>query len=184
MDAQRLYSLAQARGVNAFATVCQSALETGYWNSRLWEDAKNGAGIKAPAAWVRAGKPVCRVVSREFSGGQWTERESVFRAYPSAEGFLADYAAKIRSDYPYSWESADNWPGYFAGLYRGRWGAWATDPEYFGKLLKMAVKFAPELLGAGWQGRMRLAFSLALDRGSLEMWQRGMVANALKEVGA
>ena len=184
MNAVEFYSLAQGRGINAFAATCQSALETGRWTSRLWEDAKNGAGIKAPAAWVRAGKPVYRVVSREFVGGRWTERESVFRVYPSAEGFLADYAAKIRSDYPYSWESADNWPGYFAGLYRGRWGAWATDPGYFDKLLGMAVRLGPELLGDAWKGRMRLAFSLALDRGSLEMWQRGMVANTLKEVGA
>lgn len=94
-------------------------------------------------------------------------RISKFRAYATPEEFVADYAGKIREFYPESWESADNWPGYFAGLFRGRWGSWATDPGYFDKLLGMAVRLGPELLGDAWKGRMRLAFSLALDRGSI-----------------
>jgi flagellum-specific peptidoglycan hydrolase FlgJ len=171
MNAKKLYTLAQGLGINPFAATCQSAHETGHWSSVLWQNAKNGAGIKAGTTWLRADKPVYKVLSREYEGGSWTTRESLFRQYASVEEFLADYADKIRLDYPESWASADNWPGYFAGLYKGRWGAWATDPAYFKKLVKMAIKLAPDLLGEGWASRLKLAANLARTRGSLNDWQ-------------
>ena len=171
MNAVEFYSLAQGRGINAFAATCQSALETGWWTSQLWVQARNGAGLKAGRNWINAGKPFIPILSPEWNGKEIVHRISKFRAYATPEEFVEDYAGKIREFYPACVESADNWPGYFAGLYRGRWGAWATDPGYFDKLLGMAVRLGPELLGDGWKGRMRLAVNLALQRGSLERWQ-------------
>jgi len=171
MNAVEFYSLAQGRGINAFAATCQSALETGWWTSQLWVQARNGAGLKAGRNWINAGKPFIPILSPEWNGRETVRRISKFRAYATPEEFVEDYAGKIREFYPACVESADNWPGYFAGLYRGRWGAWATDPGYFDKLLGMAVQLGPELLGDGWKGRMRLAVNLARQRGSLERWQ-------------
>lgn len=168
MNAVEFCAIAQGRGINAFAATCQSALETGWWTSRLWLEAYNGAGLKAPWGWKGE---TLTVPSEECIGGRYKLKFSAFRRYLSPAAFLDDYAAKIKADYPESWESADNWPGYFAGLFRGRWGSWATDPVYFDKLVGMAVRLGPELLGDGWKGRMRLAVNLALQRGSLERWQ-------------
>ena len=55
--AQDFYAAARGQpGINAYAATCQSAVETGYWQSELWRRAYNGAGIKAPPEWRAAGK--------------------------------------------------------------------------------------------------------------------------------
>ena len=185
MTAPEFYALARGRpGINAFAVTVQSAIETGHWKSCLWINAYNGAGIKAQASWRSAGKPYIRVSSPESAGGNYIRRESYFRSYSSPEEFIQDYRSKILHDYPYSAANADNMWGYFAGLYGGRIGSWATDHKYFQKLTYKAIQLAPELLGAGWQKRLNSAYTLALTRKSLCEWQKNIIQNALKEVDA
>ena len=185
MTASEFHMLARnCRGINAFAATVQSAIETGHWKSYLWVNAYNGAGIKAPASWRSAGKPYIRVSSPESVGGKYTMRESYFRFYSSPEEFLEDYRLKIIQDYPHSAANADNMWGYFAGLYGGRMGSWATDHKYFQKLTYKAIQLAPELLGAGWQKRLNSAYTFALTRKSLCEWQKYIIQNALKEVDA
>lgn len=183
MTAPEMYSLMQGvEGVNAFAATCQSALETGRWMSKLWVQARNGAGLKAGRSWINAGKPFIPILSPEWNGKEIVHRISKFRAYATPEEFVADYAGKIREFYPKCVESADNFWGYFAGLYHGKWGAWATDPIYFTKLGRMAVSLAPELLGHGWGGRMLLAYNLACQRGTLNDYQKKAAEKILREV--
>ena len=185
MTAPEFYALARGRpGINAFAVTVQSSIETGHWKSYLWINAYNGAGIKAQASWRSAGKPYIRVNSPESTGGKYIMRESYFRFYPSPDEFLEDYRLKIILDYPRSASSADNMWGYFAGLYNGRFGSWATDHKYFQKLTYKAIQLAPELLGAGWQKRLNSAYVFALHRKSLSEWQKSIIQNALKEVDA
>ncbi len=185
MTAPEFYALARGRpGINAFAVTVQSALETGHWKSYLWVNACNGAGIKAPAAWRSAGHTYIRVSSPESVDGKYIRRESYFRSYSSPEEFIQDYRLKIIRDYPSSAARADNMWGYFAGLYGGRLGSWATDHRYFEKLTLKAVQLAPELLGPGWQKRLNSAYVLALDRNSLCEWQKTIIQNALKEADA
>lgn len=185
MEPRDFYNLARNYpGINAFAATVQSAVETGHWQSYLWTNAYNGAGIKAPASWRAAGRPYIRVSSPESVNGQYIKRESYFRSYPSPEEFLEDYRLKILKDYPTSSSSADNMWGYFAGLYCGRLGSWATDHKYFQKLTYKAIQLAPELLGADWQKRLNSAYVLALHRKSLTEWQKTIIQNALKEVDA
>lgn len=172
------------RGINAFAATVQSAHETGFWTSELWRIARNGAGIKATKAWLDTGRPVVVVNSPESLGSQYRMRESVFRKYADLSAFLDDYAEKIRVDYPHAASQADNFWGYFAGLYRGRWGAWATDHRYFERLSGMAVRLAPELLGEAWRARMLSAFVLAMERGTLSGWQIEIILRTLKGAGA
>lgn len=184
MTAGEFFRAASGRpGVNAFAATVQSAHETGFWTSELWSRARNGAGIKATAVWTAAGRPTVTIVSPESVEGTYILRRSVFRKYGSLGSFLDDYGQKIRADYPFSAAQADNFWGYFAGLYRGRWGAWATDHRYFELLAGMAVRLAPELLGDGWRSRMLSAFALALERGTLSGWQIDIITKKLKGAG-
>ncbi|WP_446788186.1 glucosaminidase domain-containing protein [Macellibacteroides fermentans] len=171
-------------GINAFAVTVQSSIETGHWKSYLWINTYNGAGIKAQASWRSAGHPYIRVSSPESADGKYIRRESYFRSYSSPEEFIQDYRLKILRDYPHSAANADNMWGYFAGLYGGRIGYWATDHKYFQKLTYKAIQLAPELLGPGWQKRLNSAYTLALTRKSLFEWQKNIIQNALKEVDA
>ena len=176
--AQDFYAAARGQpGITAYAATCQSAVETGYWQSELWRRAYNGAGIKAPPEWRAAGKPYIRIASREYSNGKYITRESYFRRYGSRAAFLADYAAKIRKDYPYTYKHSDNFLLCFAGLYRGRLGSWATDRKYFEKLTRMAVRLAPEIFGPAWHDKLLTAYEYA--RNELEPWQREIIKGYL-----
>lgn len=173
---------AAARGhpcINAYAATCQSAVETGYWQSELWRRACNGAGIKAPPEWRNRGKPYIRIASPEYTNGRYITRESYFRKYDSRDAFLADYAQKIKKDYPYTYKHNNNFWLYFAGLYRGRLGSWATDHRYFEKLTRMAVRLAPDIFGPAWQGKLLTAYEYA--RNELEPWQSEIITKQIKE---
>lgn len=167
--------------INAFAATCQSAVETGYWTSELWQKSYNGAGIKADAAW-RKTRGFVSIASKESNGKQYYYKLSYFRAYASPEDFLRDYECKIIQNYPHSFSQSDNFWGYYAGLYKGRYGAWATDHKYYEKLVKMSIKLAPLLLGPNWRFRLEHAYILALARNTLELWQRTLIEKYLLEV--
>lgn len=166
MDALTFYKLAKAfKHINAFAATVQSAHETGNWTSPLWQNTYNGAGLKAPPSW-RANKPYVEFVSPESKDGVYFKKSSFFRKYESPQAFLKDYAVKIKQDYPHC--TVDNLWGYFAGLYRGRWGAWATDHKYFEKLARKAFALEDELLS---EGHLKRALVYAIDKNYLEPWQ-------------
>lgn len=166
MSAVEFYGLAQKqKGINAFAATCQSAIETGHWTSPLWNNTYNGAGLKAPPSW-RASKPYVEFVSPESKDGVYYKKSSYFRKYESPQVFLKDYAVKIKQDYPRC--TADNVWGYFAGLYRGRLGKWATDHKYFEKLTKKAIQLEPVLLT---QGHLKRSLDYAISKNYLEDWQ-------------
>lgn len=171
-----------ARGypdINAYAATCQSTVETGYWQSVLWRKAYNGAGIKAPPEWRNSGKSYLRIASPEYNNGRYITRESYFRKYDSRDAFLADYAAKIKKDYSYSYKHRDNFLLYFAGLYRGRLGSWATDHKYYEKLTLMSIKLAPEIFGEAWREKLLTAYEYA--RNELEPWQCEIIQRQFKE---
>lgn len=169
MEFREFYALARNYpGINAFAATVQSAVETGHWTSYLWVNAYNGAGIKAQASWRSSGRPYIRVSSPESVGGKYIMRESFFRFYSSPEEFIRDYRLKIIQDYPRSAASADNMWGYFAGLYHGRLGSWATDHKYYEKLAKKAMQLEAVLLPPG---HLKRAFESAKKHKLLEQWQ-------------
>jgi len=180
MTAPEFYKLARDRpGINAFAATVQSAVETGHWKSELWNLSNNGAGIKADKQW-RACRPFVQIASPESDGKNYFYRVSYFRKYASSDEFLMDYAAKIKRDYPCSAAHADNMWGYFAGLYHGRLGSWATDHRYFEKLVVKSIQLAPQLLGSAWHNKLDSAYVLALERRSLSGWQKQIIEKALR----
>ena len=175
MDAFTFYKLAKAfKHINAFAATVQSAHETGNWESYLWLNAFNGAGIKADAKW-RKDKDYIEVRSPESKDGTYYYKYSYFRKYSSPVTFLADYAVKIKQDYPRC--TPDNVWGYFAGLYRGRLGKWATDHKYFEKLARKAVQFEPLLL---IKGHLKGSFEYAISKNYLEDWQIQIIEAVMK----
>ena len=166
MDALTFCNLAKGfKYINAFAATVQSAHETGNWTSYLWLNAYNGAGIKADARW-RKDKDYIEVRSPESKDGMYYYKYSYFRKYSSPVAFLADYNLKVKSNYPHC--TVDNMWGYFAGLYKGRLGKWATDHKYFEKLAKKAVALEPVLLS---QGHLKRSLDYAISKNYLEDWQ-------------
>ena len=175
MDVLTFYKLARGfKNINAFAATVQSAHETGNWTSFLWLNAYNGAGIKADARW-RKSKDYLEVRSPESKDGTYYYKYSYFRKYSSPVAFLADYNLKIKADYPHC--TVDNLWGYFAGLYRGRLGKWATDHRYFELLARKAFSLEDELLS---KGHLKRALVYAIDKNYLEPWQIEIAREAIR----
>jgi hypothetical protein len=180
MTVSEFYNLALGQSnINPFAVTVQSAHETAYWTSFLWKNANNGAGLKAPSEWIESGNPYVVVESPESRNGSYYKNMSKFRQYGSPAQFIADYAAKIRADYPRCVLNRDNIWGYFAGLYEGRIGKWATDHKYYEKLTIKAVKLAPEIFGSIWYEKLVNDYFAAISRNSLKSWQKEIIEKEL-----
>ncbi len=167
---QQVYNALQQHKapINPFGALVQMYHETFYqgqpWASELCVKANNLAGLKASKEWINSGLPTYDKVSWEQEkNGTKVERKSTFRAYPTIEKFIEDYALKISGDYPISAQSADNFFGYWSGLFRGKWGAWATDQSYWLRLLERMVILAPSVFGDAWRGKVKAAYDFAFD---------------------
>ena len=167
--------------INPFAATVQSSCETGNWTSYLWENGYNGAGLKVSSEWLSAGKPHISKESRESKNGLYVTETSQFRKYCNPQEFMNDYQNKIKNDYPRCTRNRDNVWGYFAGLYSGRLGKWATDHKYYEILTIKAVKLAPETYGPDWKAKLTKEFMIAINRRSLENWQRDIILSELNK---
>jgi hypothetical protein len=184
ITAREFYDLAKGMAnINAFAATCQSAHETAFWTSPLWEKALNGAGIKADKNWIKSGRLAVKKRSAEHVGGRVVYRESYFRAYRSLEEFLDDYRVKIKRDYPLAAQRADNMWEYFSSLQKGRLGSWATTRKYFEHMADKALRLAPGLLGDEWREELVRDFDAARSRGSLSQHEIAIVKQKLAAVG-
>lgn len=182
MTTVEFYRIAKKyKHIQPFAVTVQSACETGHWSSYLWKKGYNGAGIKVSSKWLKAGKPYITKNSVESKNGKYVKQTSKFRKYKSPTDFLKDYEKKIRSDYPRCAKNRDNIWGYFAGLYAGRIGKWATDHKYYEKLTIKAIKLAPEIYRSKWKRKLIKDFKIAAKRKSLETWQRDIIRYQLKK---
>ncbi len=184
MSAMEFYQLAlKHQDINAFAATCQSAHETGWWTSKLWRTANNGAGIKAGKDWRGQGKPAVNHLSPEVVGNQLVYRTSYFRSYSDADDFMRDYRNKIVRDYPHSARNSDTVWGYFAGLQKGRYGSWATSQTYYRQMVAKAFKLAPSLLGLEWRAKLLEDYHEAKKRNALKPWQADIIRKNLMASG-
>ena len=185
MSPLEYYRLARKHdgSIHPFAAMVQSAHETGYWTSWLWTNARNGAGLKADKAWLADGKPTVSKNSQESSGGSYYSVNSTFRKYRTTNHFLADYSLKIRKDYPLCREKRKNIWGYFAGLYEGRRGKWATDHAYYDKLVAKAIKLAPEIYRDRWKKKLVKDYKVAVIGGLVTGWQKDILTRELRSAG-
>lgn len=128
---------AAALNVSPLAIVAQAALETG-WGTRVPEnDAQkswNLFGIKANRHW--SGDSV-QTGTLEFRDGQAQREQASFRAYGSLRDTFDDYVALLGGSERYrEARGAGSDVSQFAeGLQAG---GYATDPEYAGKLERVA----------------------------------------------
>lgn len=156
MNNTEFFALAQKHKtkINPFGATVQNCLESRAWRSRLWVVAYNGGGLKAGKNWKGA---IYELPTKEWCGGQFITIQAKFRKYDSPQAYIANYADLIAAAYPMC--RPDNFLAYFSGLS----GKWATDPKYFTKLLQLAQKIAPELLGNAWRDSWYNATNYAIN---------------------
>jgi flagellum-specific peptidoglycan hydrolase FlgJ len=164
------------RRVNELAAISQLALETGHFKSFR---GFNLAGIKSTPGWEKVGGKVWSAGTSEYQGGKMVQTTGRFRAYDDLAHFLDDYSSLIHRCYPITVRNLDCLWLCLAGLYKGKYGAWATDPKYYDKLCAMVVRYAPRALGDNWQERLTTSYQLARQRGFPEAWMEKSVLKAL-----
>ena len=126
MDNLTFYQLAlkHKSKINPFGALCQCNWETRTngrpWESELFKRANNAAGIKAGASWQ--GSIYDKVAGNNCPTGLGMTKNLRSEKYSRRMTFLSDYADKISATYPHC--ALDNFWGYFAGLYKGKYGAW------------------------------------------------------------
>lgn len=148
LNVQNLYTVFNTyhKFVNPFAATVQCYHETfdkGLpFNSENCRVANNLAGIKNHAGW---NGPIYEKDSWEQKpDGTKYNKVSPFCKYKDWEECCKDYSEyKIPVDYPLSHKSADNFVGFFCGLFKGRLGKWATDLNYLDRLLEKTNVLGP-----------------------------------------
>lgn len=121
-------------GVNPRAIVAQAALETGWGQRQIRDDAgvsgNNLFGIKADRSW--AGDRVA-VTTLEFDNGLPKPQRAQFRAYPTLEAGFEDYVRFLKANprYGEALQSGGNAETYAERLQAA---GYATDPRYAEKI--------------------------------------------------
>ena len=185
LSAKNLFEIFEKykKTVNPFAAVCQCRHETSYkgqpWNSELCKQANNLAGIKQWSGWM--GPIYAKESWEQKPGGEKYSKLSNFCKYSDVGIFADNYAKKISMDYPLCSKSADNFWGYFSGLFKGRVGAWATDLAYLDRLIAQVIVLGPSLLGSDWQDKCWTALEFAVKNGRLLPGHEQRIRDGLKK---
>ena len=147
----QVYAHAREAGCNHVqSALCaaQSAIETG-WGKHV--KGNSYFGVKASRSWK--GK-VQSFTTHEVIKGKRVKLTQKFRAYDSKVDSIRDYAKVMTHKFNKAW-SADTMAGAAEGLKKGRYGAYATDPDYSKKVLgtmRSRAKAAQDSLGKGMAG--------------------------------
>jgi flagellar protein FlgJ len=141
---------ARQLGVSPRVLLAQAALETG-WGSAM--PGNNLFGVKAGSDWSGATVSASTQESTPSGSSRQTDR---FRAYPSIEAAVADYAKLVagHSRYDAARGAGDDAQAYGAALARG---GYATDPAYAAKLAATASSAAMSDARSGAPGSLYAA---------------------------
>jgi flagellar protein FlgJ len=138
---QQLYpaaeKIAKEMGISPKAIISQAALETGWGKFMIQaEDGQNSFnffGIKADSRWQ--GDKVT-VTTHEYRDGQRVNEKADFRAYPSIEAGLKDYANFLQTQrYEKAMAAGTDVEKYADELQQA---GYATDPQYAQKIFRIA----------------------------------------------
>lgn len=132
----------RASGVPAELILAQAALETGWGRRQIATasggDSHNLFGIKAGSQWRGA---TADVLTTEYVDGQAQRRVERFRAYPSLDAGLADYARLIGGNPRYAGVVAA--PDAAQAARALQQAGYATDPAYADKLIAVMASLGP-----------------------------------------
>lgn len=126
----RVYNDARAAGLSdaqARLAASQASLETGYGKSAV---GNNYFGVKAGKSW---NGPVTNAGTWENINGRNVNTRANFRAYENPAESLTDWSSTVSRNFPSSYW-ADDFDTAVSGLSNGRFGSYATDPDYGSKL--------------------------------------------------
>ncbi|NNU70377.1 hypothetical protein G9X67_34545 [Rhizobium sp. WYCCWR 11152] len=125
-----VYNNARAAGLSdaqARLAASQASLETGYGKSAV---GNNYFGVKAGSSWKG---PVKNAGTWENVNGKNVTTRANFRAYDNPLSSLLDWSSTLNKNFPSSY-MADDFDSAVSGLKDGRYGSYATDPNYSSKL--------------------------------------------------
>jgi len=91
---------------------------------------------------------------------------------------------KVSRYYPLCVKRRDNFWGYFDGLFRGKYGAWATDAIYFKHLTETTIEIAPDIFGPGWQTKIETSLGYAIDKKYLTPQHEDIALAAVNKIFA
>jgi len=136
-------SLSIAYPINPSIMVAQACLESRYGESKLAKEANNLFGIKAFASWK--GQKYT-IETKEHINGKVVTIIADFRKYLSLLDCLEDYCKLIKTSryYKAARENCGDYKKYAEGL-----KAWATDPQYTSKLIKLVDRIQLKDLKSG-----------------------------------
>lgn len=173
--------------INALGFAAQCCHETGWFRSEMMNAHHNYAGISCTRGWAGRGGKCFTAKTWEHIDDRDQTIVKGFRSYPSLKAFMADFSGIVARCYPLAAENDDCVWLYLAGLVHGKKGRrWATDPSYFEKLVRMAVKLAPTLVGdrwgATWRETLKKSLEAAVHRKFPDPGMRNVVDTALADV--
>lgn len=131
-------SAAEAIGVAPHVLAAHAALETGWGKRKITDAAGNDShnlfGIKAGKGWSG---PVANVATTEYENGVAVKKMQQFRVYGSYSEAFDDYARLLKGNQRYepALNRGSDAYGFAAALQNG---GYATDPDYAGKLTRVA----------------------------------------------
>lgn len=121
-------------GIPWQAMVVQTAVETGWGKSRLFQDYNNWGGIKA-----RPGQSSVKLPTLEFLNGKYVQIVDGFRTWPTPYAGLIGYARFFHENPRYS--TALQFPNDpYKFIEEIKKAGYATDPNYVAKLHAMLNK--------------------------------------------
>lgn len=126
-------------GIKPIITLAQSALESNWGTSGLTDKANNLFGFTASDTYVKSGKPVINMPTKEFINGKWVTQNRYFRKYASWYDSAVDWAKIISglARYKTAYENAKTGNVELFALNVTKAG-YATDPRYTGKIIASA----------------------------------------------
>lgn len=143
-------------GIKPIITISQSALESRWGVSGLTKIANNLFGFTASEKYVKSGKPVVYMPTREYIAGVWVTVKRPFRKYKSWYDSVNDWARVISTLTRYNKAHAYSRIGDVKNFSRAvQEGGYATDPRYAQKVIAHAVEVdAIKLAGTGNLGEV------------------------------
>ena len=132
-----VYSAARAEGATptqASLAASQASLETGFGKS---VKGNSYFGIKAGTSYKG---PKTNFATHEVFDGKKTGIRASFRSYRGLKESVKDYMSFMEKAFPEAW-SAPSLSAAVKGLGKGKYGSYATDPNYADKVASIGSKY-------------------------------------------